>query len=131
MHKGSCLCGAVKYEVRGEFESAVYCHRSRCRKAGGSAFASNAVASAKDFVVVAGKESLKTFSTPQGVHRQFCGNCGSPILSRRDSAPEVVRIRLGTVDTPLPHGPQAHIFVASKAPWWEILDKLPQHAERP
>lgn len=131
MHTGSCLCGAVKYEVRGEFQSAVYCHCSRCRKAGGSAFASNAVLAAKDFVVVQGKESLKTFSTPGGVHRQFCGNCGSPIVSRRENVPEVVRLRLGSLDTPLASGPQAHIYVGSKAKWFEILDKLPQHAERP
>ena len=131
MYTGSCLCGAVKYEVRGEFQSAVYCHCSRCRKAGGSAFASNAVLAAKDFAVVQGKEALKTFSTPQGVHRQFCGNCGSPLVSRRDNVPDVVRLRLGSLDTPLANGPQAHIYVGSKAAWFEILDQLPQHPERP
>jgi hypothetical protein len=131
MQAGSCLCGAVKYEVRGEFQSAVYCHCARCRKASGSAFASNAVAAAKDFVVVQGQDSLKKFSTPAGVHRFFCANCGSPIISTRDSLPDVLRVRLGTLDTPVPAPPSAHIFVGSKAPWWEIRDQLPQHAERP
>ena len=131
MHTGSCLCGNVKYEIRGEFQAAVYCHCSRCRKASGSAFASNAVVATKDFVVVAGKESLKTFSTPAGVHRQFCSNCGSPIISYRDSVPELVRVRMGTIDTPLARGAEAHIFVGSKAAWFEILDDLPQHVERP
>jgi hypothetical protein len=131
MHTGSCLCGAVKYEIRGEFQTAVYCHCSRCRKAGGSAFASNAVVATQDLVVVAGKEALKTFSTPAGVHRQFCSNCGSPITSSRDSMPEVLRVRMGSIDTPLAKGPEAHIFVGSKAAWFEILDDLPQHAERP
>jgi hypothetical protein len=131
MHAGSCLCGAVKYEVRGEFQTAVYCHCSRCRKASGSAFASNAVAAARDFVVVKGQESLKVFSTPEGVHRSFCSNCGSPITSSRDSLPDVVRVRLGSLDTPVSVPPSAHIFVGSKAAWWEIRDQLPQHAERP
>lgn len=131
MHSGSCLCGAVKYEVRGDFQSAVYCHCSRCRKAGGSAFAANAVAAARDFVVVQGQASLKTFSTPAGVHRAFCSNCGSPIISSRDSLPDVVRVRLGTLDTPIARGPGAHIFAGSKAEWFEIRDDLPQHAERP
>ena len=131
MHTGSCLCGAVKYEVRGDLGPAVYCHCSRCRKASGSAFGSNAVVAAKDFVVVEGEDSLKTFSTPQGVHRMFCANCGSPIISRRDILPDVLRLRLGTLDTPVPDAPSAHIFVASKAAWWEIRDQLPQHPERP
>jgi hypothetical protein len=131
MHTGSCLCGAVRYEVRGDLGTAVYCHCSRCRKASGSAFGSNAVVAVKDFVVVKGEDSLKTFSTPQGVHRMFCANCGSPIISRRDSFPDVLRLRLGTLDTAVPAAPSAHIFVASKAEWWEIRDQLPQHAERP
>jgi hypothetical protein len=131
MHTGSCLCGAVKYEVRGEFQTAVYCHCARCRKASGSAFAANAVIAAEDFVVVQGEDSLKTFSTAAGVHRLFCGKCGSPIVSRRDNLPGVLRLRLGSLDTPVPVAPSAHIFVGSKAAWWEIRDQLPQHAERP
>ena len=132
MHTGSCLCGAVKFEVRGEIgPAAYYCHCSRCRKSSGSAFASNAVVAAKDFFVVQGEQSLKTFSTSAGVHRQFCSVCGSPIVSRRENMPEIVRIRLGTLDTPLPLAPSAHIFVASKADWFDIRDELPQHPERP
>ena len=130
MHTGSCLCGAVKYEIRGEFGPAFYCHCSRCRKASGSAFASNVVIAAEDFVIVQGEESLGSFSSSEGMHRTFCSNCGSPIMSRRGNLPQV-RVRLGTLDTPLPEGPGAHIFVASKADWFEIHDALPQHAERP
>src|SRR5262249_7780186 len=85
MYKGSCLCGAVKYEVLGGLGAAVYCHCSRCRKASGSAFASNAVVAESVFKVVQGEQSLRTFSTDKGVHRIFCSACGSPIFSRRDS----------------------------------------------
>ncbi|MBI3530426.1 MAG: GFA family protein [Betaproteobacteria bacterium] len=130
MHTGSCLCGAVKYEIRGELGPAFYCHCSRCRKASGSAFASNVVVSAKDFVIVQGEGSLRSFSSSEGMHRTFCSNCGSPIMSRRENFPQV-RVRLGTLDTPLSEGPGAHIFVASKADWFEIHDALPQYSERP
>jgi hypothetical protein len=109
----------------------MYCHCSRCRKASGTAFASNAVIAAGDFVVVQGEDALRTFSTPQGVHRVFCSKCGSPLTSRRDNLPDVLRLRLGSLDTPVPAAPSAHIFVGSKAAWWEIRDQLPQHAERP
>ncbi len=130
MYRGSCLCGAVKYEIRGEIGEASFCHCSRCRKATGTAFASSAPVATKDFVVLQGQDALKSFSV-KGVHRVFCAHCGSPIISRRDWIPEAVRVRLGTVDTPLKEGPQSHIYVDSKANWFEIHDNLPQYAELP
>lgn len=131
MHTGSCLCGAVKYEIRGEFGAGFFCHCTRCRKASGSAFASNILAATQDFVITQGAEAVKVFSTKLGVHRHFCGECGSPLISKRDAMPEVVRVRVGTLDTPLAHGPQAHIYVGSKADWYEIHDELPQYPDRP
>jgi hypothetical protein len=128
MYKGSCLCGAIQYEVRGEIGVGYFCHCGRCRKATGSAFASSALVVAKDFVITAGRDALKNFSH-HGVHRVFCANCGSPIISRRDIAPEAVRVRLGSLDSPLGRGPQGHIYVDSKADWFEIHDVLPQYAE--
>ena len=133
MYQGSCLCGTVRYEVRGELGTTVYCHCSRCRKANGTAYATNAPVAEKDFAVVAGAEMLKEFfNAATGTHRVFCANCGSPIVSRRDALPGVVRLRLGTLDTPLPrtHWPEMHVYSGSKAEWDEIRDDLPQHAER-
>lgn len=130
MHRGGCLCGAVKYEIRGEIGPGFFCHCARCRKATGSAFAASALVATKDFVVVQGEDALKSFSVA-GVHRVFCAHCGSPIISRRDAQPEFVRVRLGTVETPLERGPQGHIYVGSKANWLEIHDDLPQYAELP
>jgi hypothetical protein len=130
MHKGSCLCGTVKYEVRGKLGAAIYCHCSLCRKATATAFATNAPVAASDFVVIEGESAVKAFKSSPGVHRLFCSNCGSLIISRRDAMPDVVRLRLGTLDTPLPAPPTAHYFVASKAEWYEIHDDLPQFMER-
>jgi hypothetical protein len=130
MYKGSCLCGTVKYEVRGKLGAAIYCHCSLCRKATATAFATNAAVAASDFVVIEGESALKAFDSSPGVHRLFCSSCGSPIISRRDAMPDVVRLRLGTLDTPLPTPPTAHYFVASKAEWYEIHDDLPQFVER-
>lgn len=130
MHSGSCLCGTIRYEIRGDIGPGYYCHCARCRKASGSAFASNAVVAAEDFVVTAGQDALKTYTADTGLHRVFCGNCGSPIISRREGVSQV-RVRLGTLDTPLGQGPQAHIYVGSKADWWEIHDDLTQYPEAP
>lgn len=128
MHKGSCLCGTVKYEIRGAIGAPIYCHCSRCRKATATAFAVNAAVAASDFVVVEGEGALKAFDSLPGVQRLFCSDCGSPIISRRDTMPDVVRLRVGTLDTPLPAPPTTHYFVGSKADWYEIRDDLPQVA---
>lgn len=128
MHSGSCFCGAVKYEVRGELGPAYYCHCSRCRKISGSAFSSNAVVNSADFVVTQGEDSLKATTSDTGVSRVFCANCGSSLFVRQG---DQMRLRLGTLDTPVGHGPQMHIYTASKANWYSICDDLPQHAERP
>lgn len=131
MLKGSCLCNSVQYEIHGELGPIVMCHCSRCRKANGSAFATNASLNTADLHLLHGKEALAEYESSPGVFRVFCGKCGSPLYSRRPSMPELLRLRIGTLDTPIAAKPTAHIFVGSKAEWCEIHDKLPQYAERP
>lgn len=127
MLEGSCLCGAVRYRIDGALGAIVCCHCSMCRKAQGSAFAANAPVPASAFRIVQGEEALRAFRSSPGKERVFCGTCGSPIYSRRDGAADV-RVRIGTLDTPITARPSAHIHVASKADWWEIADDLPRHA---
>ena len=76
-------------------------------------------------------EGLRTYRTEAGVQRVFCGTCGSPIISKRESLPEVVRVRIGTLDTPIDAKVSAHIFVGSKTDWHDIHDNAPQYQERP
>lgn len=86
---------------------------------------------AADFRITKGQESLRDYRNGAGVHRLFCGMCGSPIIGNRESAPETVRVRIGTLDTPVNGKVSAHVFVGSKADWDEILDHAPQYEERP
>jgi hypothetical protein len=131
MHAGSCLCGAVDYEVRGELGPISVCHCKRCRKSNGSAFNAVAAVRTQDFHLQSGREALKEYTSSQGVHRVFCGACGSPLYSRRDVQPELLRLRLGTLDTAVGTKPVVHIFVTDKADWYEIHDDAPQYAQRP
>jgi hypothetical protein len=124
--RGSCLCGAIRYEIDGELGAIVLCHCSMCRKAQGSAFATTAPVDPARFRIVAGADQLRAYRSSPGKERCFCSSCGSPIISRRD-APPMVRVRVGTLDTPISARPTAHIHVASKAEWEEIADRLPQH----
>lgn len=130
-HRGSCLCETVHYEVRGALGELVYCHCQRCRKATGSAFIAVAPVPKANFSITQGETALKTYRSEAGVCRVFCSHCGSPIMAYRESAPDILRLRIGTLDMPLPTQVSAHIFVGSKADWHEIHDDAPQYVERP
>ena len=131
MYKGSCLCGAVEYQIDSELGPIVYCHCSRCRKATGSAFTAVSPVASADFHIVKGGEYLRSYRSESGFHRAFCGNCGSPIIGKRESLPETVRVRIGTLDTPSYAKVSSHIFVGSKAEWENIPDDAPQYQEHP
>ena len=131
MLKGSCLCNSIQYEIHGELGPTMMCHCSKCRKANGSAYAVNAAVKTDEFHFVKGKELVSEFESSPGVFRTFCKQSGSPLYSRRPSQPELLRLRIGTLDTPVEVKPIAHIFVGSKASWDEIHGDIPQYEERP
>ena len=130
VYQGSCLCQGIRYEIKGDIGDIIQCHCQRCRKANGTAFATNAPINSADFKITQGENLVKKFAV-NGVYRWFCGECGSPLISSRDAQPELYRIRIGSLDTPLDQKPTMHIFAASKAEWESICDDLPQYDERP
>ena len=129
--KGNCLCGSIRYEINGELGDAMLCHCSICRKTNGSAYAINAPVNSADFKLLSGRETLASFESSEGAHRFFCNKCGAPIYSQRSAMPEVLRLRLGSLDDDVDINKSCHVFVASKANWDEIQDELPQYDERP
>ncbi|MEM7208670.1 MAG: GFA family protein [Pseudomonadota bacterium] len=128
--RGSCHCGSIHYEIHGELGPIVCCHCSQCRKSQGTAFATNAPVKTSDFHFVSGEEDLRQFQTSPDKVRAFCQQCGSPIYSQLIKKPDVLRLRIGTLDTEIDAKPTAHIYVDSKAEWHEINDGLPQFSER-
>lgn len=127
MYTGSCLCGKVKFEISSAISDIVFCHCSQCRKAQGSAFGANGFVKQVDFKFASGEDSLSSYQSSHGKHRCFCKICGSPIISKRDNAPEKLRVRLGSLDTDITENAVGHIFVQDKANWDEINDNLPQY----
>ncbi|WJN58126.1 GFA family protein [Pseudomonas sp. SO81] len=127
MHSGSCLCGAVKYQLDAPIESASHCHCSQCRKGHGAAFGSYGNVPWSSFRWTAGEDSVARHHSSPGVTRTFCRQCGATLQWYSDHAnPETVGIALGTLDTPLGEVPQKHIYCESKADWYAIADGLPQ-----
>lgn len=130
MVSGSCLCGTVTYEARGPFSLMVNCHCSICRKHHGAAFATHLAAPLATFRWLSGQDALLNFRSSEKGERSSCKTCGSalPVLLQ---ARELVLLPAGPLQGEIGITPQAHIFVASKAPWYTITDSLPQHEEYP
>jgi hypothetical protein len=128
MYQGSCLCGQIRFEINSAIRNIVYCHCSQCRKAQGSAFATNGIVATTDFKLSSGKDQLTGYESSPGQTKYFCQVCGSPIFSHSTASPDQVRIRLGTIDSAINERPLAHIFATSKADWEDICGDLPQYA---
>jgi hypothetical protein len=131
MLRGSCLCGSVRYEVRGAVSRLTHCHCSMCRKAHGAAFASYGRVERRDFVLLSGRDDIASYQSSPGVIRTFCKRCGSTLQFISDNRPSTFSLALGTLDDDPGVETSLHIFVGSKAPWFQITDDLPQHATRP
>jgi hypothetical protein len=125
--EGKCECGAVRYRVADEFLYAANCHCSNCRAATGTAFKSFAGIERDKLELVEGHDSLLIVGEENENHTR-CSSCGSLLFSVvRDGA--YVHVAMGSlVDAPTIR-PTEHIFVGSKAPWFEITDDLPQFEE--
>ena len=124
---GSCRCGAVRYAVADEFRYAANCHCSRCRAATGSAFKPFAGIEREKLEITDGEDALLVFGE-EDLNDTRCAACGSLLFSVvREGA--YVHVAMGSlVDAPTIR-PAGHIFVGSKAPWFEITDDLPQFEE--
>ena len=124
---GQCYCRAVTYAVADRFAYAMNCHCSNCRRTTGSAFKPMAGIAVSQIRVTDGAEHVMTFGDPVN-HDVHCGICGSLLYSVvRDGT--FAHVMLGTLLDAPGIRPNAHIFVGSKAPWHDITDDLPQHAE--
>jgi len=124
---GKCECGTVLYRVEDAFLYASNCHCSRCRAATGSAFKAFAGIEREKLEITSGRDTLLIVGESNSNDTR-CAACGSLLFSVvRDGA--YVHVAMGSlVDAPSIR-PTKHIFVGSKAPWFEITDDLPQFEE--
>jgi hypothetical protein len=123
MSRASCLCGDVTWEIDGPFELSSHCHCSRCRKTHGTAFATYVAGPVASFRLH-GRERVARWESSPGFFRCFCARCGSVVPG--DPFDERIFVPAGNFDDEPGAAALAHIFVASKAPWYEIADALPR-----
>ena len=127
IHTASCLCGGVRYRIEGALPPLQICHCRQCQKAQGGAFAAVLPVPAGRVHFDGGESLLQAYESSPGKQRVFCGRCGSPVFSRRESLPGVLRLRAGLIDGPLGVKPASHAHTASRCDWWDIDDGLPQY----
>ncbi|MEX0923298.1 MAG: GFA family protein [Rhodovibrionaceae bacterium] len=130
--RGSCLCGGAAYEVSGEIGPIFNCHCTRCRKARAAAHTTNGFVAAAALRYVRGAELIRRYKVPEAkaFSQSFCSRCGSGMPHAGVSEGKAA-IPLGSLDDDPGRGADCHIFVGSKAVWYEIEDGLPQFEERP
>ena len=120
---GRCLCGAVRFEVRGPLSAAHACHCGMCRRQSGH-FVVGTEAKRSDLVLTE-EASLRWFRSSPEVRRGFCGDCGSNLFW--DAGGEEIGLNVGCLDQPTGLTLGKHIFVEEKADYYEIEDGLPRY----
>lgn len=127
MYKGSCLCGSIQFALDGNVTDIIHCHCSLCRKASGSAYATNGFINAQDLKLTDQNNTLTFYQSSEGKRKYFCKSCGTPIYSSNILSPERYRLRLGAVDSDISERPISHNFVTSKANWEDLNAELPHY----
>lgn len=129
LFKGSCLCGAVTYEMEGEALAFYHCHCQRCRKANGTGHASNVRVDTPAINWLSGEDLIRSYKVPEAerFRNDFCGNCGSP-MPRFFPHKGFVVLPAGTLDSELPEMSKSRIFYDSRASW-SCADDLPTFSE--
>jgi hypothetical protein len=128
MIPGSCLCGTVRFEVAGPYQWFANCHCSMCRKHHGAMHGTTLGAEKANFRWLAGEADIVHYQSSSAFERPFCRHCGSKVPSIMG---DHVIVPAGTLQDDPGARLQAHIFVKSKSPMWEITDSLPQFDDYP
>lgn len=124
-YSGSCLCGAVRFEVTGEFERFYLCHCEYCRKDTGSAHAANLFSSSATLEWISGQDKTTVFNLPSTRHsRCFCSICGSALPWAHKQGRLLV-VPAGSLNGEVRLKPDAHLFVSSRAGWDDGFGTVP------
>jgi len=118
----SCLCGAIRYAVKQSLDSIVVCHCTHCQKASGSGASHNAILPSAYFELLSGQTKcfVDTAASGNRLMRHFCGDCGSPIFSQRENVPDVVALKVGSLDDSNAMRVKLNIWTQSVRPWMHI-----------
>ena len=122
VHRGSCLCGGVRFEVEEPFLTVSACHCTSCKKLSGSTGTVSGRARSAAVRVTAGEELLARYQPDEGSAKTFCAHCGSNLFGGGWPGSEECSVRLSALDTPFDGRVERHIYVRSVASWETLPD---------
>ncbi|MFU8816041.1 MAG: GFA family protein [Pseudomonadales bacterium] len=115
---GGCLCGALRYQLLQEPTMTAVCHCTHCQRQSGGVFSTNLVVAESDYLQQGETKVYEdTGDSGKPVYRHFCGDCGSPIISRVAAMPGVVMLKAGTLDDLGGIRPAVEVYTDHAADW--------------
>ncbi|KAL4910535.1 hypothetical protein BDW74DRAFT_141375 [Aspergillus multicolor] len=125
-YTGSCTCQRIKYNLTlssPDDARTSLCHCKSCKKAFGTNYGLTAKIPKDSLHITAGK--AKEFVQENGVHREFCDNCGSFICEYGDAAKDKFRyIVVGSLDDPEVLPPKGEFFCKYRASWMPEIQNV-------
>ena len=125
--EGGCLCGAIRYRVRGKPTNTMICHCRTCRRATGSPVVGWLTFAKADFEVRTG--TLAEFRSSPPVRRGFCGTCGTPLTYSHQESPDNIDVTTCSLDDPQTFPPTHHSWLSDDVGWVRFGDGLPAFQE--
>ena len=122
-HTGGCLCGGVRYRIKGTLRGVIACHCSQCRRTSGHYAAMTSAPSAN--IELTASDHLLWYKSSDSAERGFCGRCGGNLFWKQ-AGRDAISVTAGTLDTPTHLTIDQHIFVADKSDYYAIDDGAPQ-----
>ncbi len=119
---GGCPCGTIRFEVTAMPLFVYACHCTDCQRWSGSAFSMSMPVASKSFSVLRGQPKPWRRINSMGVRVSywFCSDCGGRIYGERESRPDIIVVRAGTLDDRSWLAPIAHVFMRSAQPWEQV-----------
>jgi hypothetical protein len=120
--RGSCLCGAVAFDVSNIRDTVTFCHCSQCRKFSGHHWA--ATRAPQEKLSFRRDDGLVWFASSDFAKRGFCRICGSSLFYKVNDA-DHIGIAAGCLESPTGLRPGKHIFTANQGDYYTIADDAP------
>jgi hypothetical protein len=129
---GGCACRAIRYVCSSAPVAMLNCHCADCQRSSGAPFASGVIVRVSD-VAISGTANMHSVRASSGslVSREFCSECGSPLFTRGEAAPEVMSIRFSTLDNSSEFEPALDIWTSSAQPWVCLSQRIPHFPHSP
>lgn len=125
VYSGGCLCGAVRFEAKGEPLGSSHCHCEMCRRASGAPVVTFISFEADKIAWTKGKPQI--YKSSSFASRGFCPNCGSQLTFQFDAKPGRLSLNVGCLDDPEQAHPSLHLFAQEAISWLKMEDGLPRH----